>query len=81
MYQSNVSPREKEVLGLIAYELTAKEIASKLFISTHTVISHRKKLLEKLGAKNTAGMIRVAFETGLMPDNSFIHFKHTSHVS
>ena len=60
-----LSSREMEVLNLIAYEFTAKEIASKLFISTHTVVSHRKNLKEKLEVKNTAGMIRVAFEKGI----------------
>lgn len=63
-----ISAREKEVLQLIAYEHTAKEIAKKLYISTHTVISHRKNLFSKLGVRNTAGMIRVAFEQGIMSD-------------
>lgn len=43
-----VSQREKEVLFLIAHENTNKEIASKLCISCHTAITHRKNLLEKL---------------------------------
>ena len=38
-----ISRREKEVLSLIADELTIQEIAKTLFISHHTVISHRKK--------------------------------------
>jgi len=54
--------REKEVLGLIADELTTKEIAQKLYISTDTVQTHRKNLLVKLQARNTAGLIRRAFE-------------------
>ena len=62
-----ISTREKEVLQLIAHEYTAKEIAARLFISTHTVDSHRKSLLEKLQVKNSAGMIRAAFEKGLFP--------------
>ncbi len=43
--QSNkiISSREQEVLELTADELTAKEIANQLYISTHTVLSHRKK--------------------------------------
>ncbi len=60
-----ISSREKEVLQLIAYEYTAKEIASKLFISFHTVNDHRKNLLCKLNVRNTAGMVRVAFEKGI----------------
>ena len=61
----SISTREKEVLHLIAYEYTAKEIASKLYISRHTVNDHRKNLLAKLNVRNTAGMVRVAFETGI----------------
>ncbi len=61
-----ISKREKEVLHLIAYEYTAKEIAKKLYISAHTVNDHRKKLLTKMDAKNTAGLIRKGFEYGLL---------------
>ena len=57
-----LSNREIEVLSLIANEFTIKEIASELFISMHTVISHRKKLQEKLNARNTAGIVRRGFE-------------------
>lgn len=51
-----LTPREIEVLKLIAAEFTTAEIAEKLFISHHTVESHRKNLLSKLGKKNTAGL-------------------------
>ena len=61
----NISPREQEVLHLIAFENSTKEIAKELFISEHTVITHRKNLLMKMDVKNTAGLIRRAFETGL----------------
>jgi len=64
-----LSNREKEVLHLIAYEYTAKEIANKLFISAYTVNDHRKSLLNKLEVKNTAGMIRVAFERGIFSNH------------
>lgn len=60
----DLSTREKEVLYLIAYEFTMKEISAKLSISHHTVISHRKNLFLKLDAKNTAGLIRKSFELG-----------------
>jgi len=56
------SKREKEVLGLIANELTTKEIAQTLYISTDTVQTHRRNLLVKFDARNTAGLIRRAFE-------------------
>jgi DNA-binding NarL/FixJ family response regulator len=52
--------REKEVLVLIAEGLTNHEIGEKLFISTTTVDTHRKNLLAKFEAKNTATLIRMA---------------------
>lgn len=62
----HISRRETEVLALIANELTTKEIASKLFISYETANTHRKNLLEKMNVRNTAGLIRRAFELGIM---------------
>jgi DNA-binding NarL/FixJ family response regulator len=55
-----ITRREKEVLLNIAEGLTNSEIANKLFISTTTVDSHRKNLLAKFEAKNTATLIRMA---------------------
>ncbi|MFA6945961.1 MAG: response regulator transcription factor [Pedobacter sp.] len=55
-----ITRREKEVLELIADGMTNNEIAQKLFISTTTVDSHRKNLLAKFDAKNTALLIRTA---------------------
>ncbi len=52
--------REKEVLALIGLGLTNHQIAEKLFISTTTVDTHRKNLLSKFEAKNTATMIHLA---------------------
>jgi len=51
-----ISDREKEVLQLVALGLTNKEIAEKLFISSHTVITHRKNITSKLGIKTIAGL-------------------------
>ena len=48
--------REKEILRLIALGHTNKTIADKLFISTHTVISHRKNITDKLGIKSIPGL-------------------------
>lgn len=53
--------REKEVLELIAEGLTNNEIAAKLFLSSTTVDTHRKNLLSKLSAKNTAELVKLAF--------------------
>lgn len=58
--------REKEVLNLIIDEMTTKEIAEKLFISAATVETHRLHLLNKLGARNTAGLVKVAIQKGLV---------------
>jgi len=63
---TSISAREKQVLDLISHGLTTNQIASNLFLSSHTVISHRKKLLIKLDANNTAGMVRRAFEQGII---------------
>ena len=65
-----ITKREQEVLQLIAYENTTQEIAHKLFISPHTALSHRKNLMYKLNARNTAGLVRRAFEIGLLTPNS-----------
>lgn len=58
--------REKEILQLIVDEMTTDEMAKKLFISSTTVISHRKSLLRKLNAKNSAGLVKKAYEFGLL---------------
>ena len=51
-----LSEREKEVLKLVALGYANKNIAAKLFISIHTVISHRKNITEKLGIKSISGL-------------------------
>ena len=61
-----ITPREEEVLHLIATEYSTKEIAQKLFISYETVHSHRKNLKRKLKASNAAGLVRVGFEMGIL---------------
>lgn len=53
---SDLSEREKDVLAQVALGFTNKEIADKLFISIHTVISHRKNITEKLGIKSISGL-------------------------
>lgn len=61
-----LTAREVEVLELICQEYTAKEIANKLFISPRTAEGHRRKLIEKLGVKNTAGLIVKAIKEGIV---------------
>jgi DNA-binding NarL/FixJ family response regulator len=61
-----LTPREKEVLELIAEGYTNPQIAEKIFLSSFTVDSHRKNLLAKLNVKNTASLIRLAVEKKLI---------------
>ena len=63
---SNLSPREKEILQLIAEEHTSGEIAKMLFISEKTVEKHRAKLMEKLNVRNLAGLVRLAVKYRLV---------------
>ena len=69
MHTNIISPRELEVLQLIAHEFTSKEIAARLYISTHTALSHRKNLMTRLSVRNTAGLVRRGFEMGLLGSN------------
>lgn len=62
--------REEEVLRLIAYEFSSKEIAEQLHLSYETIQTYRKNLLRKMDVKNTAGMVRVAFQRGLFVASS-----------
>lgn len=57
-----LTERELEVLNLICQEFSSQEISEKLFISFHTVESHRANLMYKAGVKNTAGLVRWAVE-------------------
>lgn len=65
-YNVSLTTREVEVLELICQEYTAKEIADKLFISPRTAEGHRRSLIEKLGVKNTAGLIVKVIKEGLI---------------
>jgi len=58
--------REREVLELIAGGMTNNEIAQKLFISVTTVDTHRKNLLTKMDARNTASLVRIATQLKLL---------------
>jgi DNA-binding NarL/FixJ family response regulator len=62
----HLTPRELEVLKLIADGLTNAEIADKLFTSRRTVESHRQHLIEKTHSKNTATLIRFALSQGII---------------
>ena len=53
----NVTSKERQVLALVSMGLTTKEIAGKINLSHHTIESHRKNLLRKYEAKNSAELI------------------------
>lgn len=61
-----LSPRERELLKLISEGLTNGEIADKIFLSPETIRGYRKNLLLKLGAKNTAVLVKMAIEQKLI---------------
>lgn len=61
-----LTEREAEILNLICKEHSSYEIADKLFISFHTVESHRANLMSKAGVKNTAGLVRWAVENDFL---------------
>ncbi len=68
----SISEREEEVIRLIAEGNTNAEIAEKLCLSGHTVNTHRKNILSKLGVKNTAGIVIYAVKTGLISPNKYL---------
>jgi DNA-binding NarL/FixJ family response regulator len=61
-----LTPREKEILELIAEGYTNPQIAEKIYLSQFTVDSHRKNLLAKMNVKNTASLVRLAVEQKLI---------------
>ena len=61
-----ITRREREILKLIADGFTNQEIANRLFIGNSTVDSHRKNLLLKFNARNTASLVKTAIEKGLI---------------
>jgi DNA-binding NarL/FixJ family response regulator len=63
---SILSPREKEIIQLIANEYTTDEIAEHLFISKGTIETHRKNIFFKLQVKNIAGLIKKAIYLGIV---------------
>jgi len=61
-----LTTRERNILELVAAEMTNAEIAKKLYISLSTVETHRNNLFFKLGVKNSAGLVRKAIQLGLI---------------
>jgi DNA-binding CsgD family transcriptional regulator len=59
--------REQQILYLIVDEYTTGEIARQINLDFETIRTHRKNLMTKLGARNVAGLVRRAFEYGIVP--------------
>jgi DNA-binding NarL/FixJ family response regulator len=67
-----LSERETEIITLIAEGLTNIMIADSLCLSNHTINTHRKNIMAKLGVKNTAGIVIYAVKTNLVSPNKFL---------
>lgn len=67
-----LSERENEIIVLIAEGYTNHKIAELLFLSNHTITTHRKNIMSKLGVKNTAGIVMYAVKTNLVSPNKFL---------
>ena len=73
----NLSNRELEIIRMVAEGLTNKEIAGKLILSTHTIMTHRKNIMAKLGINNTAGIVMYAVKENIISPNRFL-FSNTA---
>jgi DNA-binding NarL/FixJ family response regulator len=63
---NELSDREKEIVMLVCQELTIKEIGQKLSISENTVRNHRVNIMEKVGVSNMVGLVKYAYDSGLV---------------
>ena len=63
---AELTEREKEILVLICRELTIREIGQKLSLSENTVRNHRVNMMEKIGVNNTVGLVKFAYEAGIV---------------
>ena len=67
-----LSDREIEIITMIAEGWTNKQISEKLFLSNHTINTHRKNIMGKLGVKNTAGIVMYAVKENHISPNKFL---------
>jgi DNA-binding CsgD family transcriptional regulator len=64
-----ITPRELEVLALVAEGYSTKEIARALWITEETVRTHVRRLLDRLGARTRAHAVGIAYREGLWPQD------------
>ena len=69
---TTLTQRETEVTGLIAKGLTNRKIAEELFLSPHTVNTHRKNIMKKLGVNSTSGLVLYAVNAGLVKPEEIV---------
>ena len=60
-----VTPREIEIVKMLAEGLNSKEISYQLSISEHTVHTHRRNIVKKLGVRNVAHLVSYAWQNGM----------------
>lgn len=65
-FQTNLTGRELDIIRLISLEYSGKEIGEELFISQHTVETHRKNLMKKLEVKSSVGLVKYAIKNNLV---------------
>ena len=61
-----LTPRQRQILQLIAEGYATREIAERLFLSIKTVETHRSQLMDRLGIYDVAGLVRLAIRTGMV---------------
>lgn len=64
--RDSITPREREILGLLSKVHNSKEISEMLFLSPHTVDYHRRQLLKKTNSRNIAQLIGIAYHMGIL---------------
>jgi DNA-binding CsgD family transcriptional regulator len=69
MEQPEVTPREIEIVKMLAEGYSSREISFQLFISEHTVHTHRRNIVKKLGVRNVAHLVHYSWQNGLFQMN------------
>lgn len=77
---ANLSERELQIIQFIAEGYTNSQIAAIIYLSNHTVNTHRKNIMKKLNVNNTAGIVMYAVKTEMVSPNQFSFKKPTSEI-